>query len=214
MQRAHPPLTDRSFSHPGEANALLSPAAGEGKGGDDSARICLGAIAGAHGVKGMVRLKSFTADPEDIVAYGPLQDQRGERSFEIELAGTAKDVFLARIKGVVDRNEAERLKGVRLYVDRADLPAPDDAEFYHADLVGLDAMLEDGARLGKVVMVHDYGAGASIEIEDDAGKSLLVPFTRVAVPTVDVANGKIVVVPPEGIFDAPKEVRDEEGTAS
>jgi 16S rRNA processing protein RimM len=208
MQRAHHPIADRAsdrpFSPTGEATPLP-----QGKGGDDSARICLGAITGPHGVKGMVRVKSFTADPEDIVAYGPLQDERGERSFEIELVGAAKEVLLARIKGVDDRNAAERLKGVRLYVRRADMPAPDEEEFYHADLVGLAAMLEDGTRLGTVVMVHDYGAGASVEIEDTAGKSLLVPFTGAAVPTIDMAQRRIVVAPPEGLFDAPQEVPEE-----
>jgi len=170
-------------------------------------RLCLGVITGAHGIKGLVRVKSFTAEPEAIAAYGPLQDERGERRFDLELVGSGKGVLIARIKGLKDRNEAERLKGLRLYVRRADLPAPGEEEFYAADLIGLAAMSPDGSRFGTVRAVHDFGAGASIEVADEAGKATVVPFTQAAVPQVDLAAGSLVIAPPEGLFAAPRAAR-------
>jgi 16S rRNA processing protein RimM len=184
---------------------VLPPAASAGEG---DSRICLGIIAGVHGIKGWVRVKSFTAEAEDIVSYGPLTDESGARRLEIELVGAGKGVLLARIKGVEDRDAAERLKGLRLYVRRAVLPPPEDDEFYQADLIGLAAMLQDGTHFGTVRAVNDFGAGASIEIEDEAGKTVVVPFTGAAVPVVDVAGKRIVVVPPSGLLDAP--TRDNE----
>ena len=187
---------------------LPSPAEGRGVAGD-SARICLGIITGAHGIKGWVRVKSFTADPEAIADYGPLADESGARNFALELVGAQKGVLLARLKGVEDRNAAERLKGLRLYVQRADLPPPEDGEFYQTDLIGLAAKREDGSLFGTIRAVNDFGAGASLEIEDPSGKMVLVPFTNAAVPVVDIANKRIVVVPPSGLLDAPS--RDEIG---
>ena len=171
-------------------------------------RVCLGVIAGAHGIKGLVRIRSFTAAPRSIGAYGPLQDESGGRRFTLDLVGERKDALIARIAGVADRNAAERLKGVRLYVRRADLPAPGTEEFYQADLVGLEATRDDGTRLGMVRAVNDFGAGASLEIEEAMGKITLVPFTTAAVPQVDVAAGKLVVVPPVELIDAPQQVEE------
>lgn len=168
-------------------------------------RVCLGVIAGAHGIKGLVRIRSFTAAPQSIGAYGPLQDEKGEQRFALDLVGERKGVLIAHIAGVEDRNAAERLKGVRLYVRRSDLPEPGTEEFYQTDLVGLDAIRDDGARLGTVHAVHDFGAGAILEIADSAGKTMLVPFTTAAVPQVDVAGGKLVVTPPAELVDAPKQ---------
>jgi 16S rRNA processing protein RimM len=180
--------------------------------GEGDSRLCLGIITGVHGIKGWVRIKSFTAEAEDVVSYGPLSDESGTRHLEIELVGVGKGVLLARIKGVEDRDAAERLKGLRLYVRRAVLPPPEDDEFYQADLIGLAAMLEDGTRFGTVRAVNDFGAGASIEIEDEAGKMVIVPFTGAAVPVVDVAGKRIVIVPPAGLLDAPtRGDADEEG---
>lgn len=172
-------------------------------------RVCLGVIAGVHGVKGLVRVRSFTAEPQAIAAYGPLLDEQGERRFALELVGASKGVLLAKIAGVQDRNAAERLKGVRLYVRRADLPEPGAEEFYQADLVGLEAVLGDGTRFGVVCAVHDFGAGASLEIEDVAGKGVIIPFTAAAVPKVDIAAGRVFVAPPEGLMDTPKEAQEE-----
>jgi 16S rRNA processing protein RimM len=179
--------------------------------GEDGARVCLGIVTGAHGIKGWVRIKSFTADPEAIASYGALSDESGARRFEIDLVGAQKGVLLARVKGIDDRNAAERLKGLRLYVRRADLPPPEDGEFYQADLIGLAALLEDGTRFGTVRAVNDFGAGASLEIADEAGKIVVVPFTGAAVPVVDVAGKRIVVVPPAGLLDVPAPSDDDEG---
>jgi 16S rRNA processing protein RimM len=175
---------------------------GEGQGAADDARICLGIITGAHGIAGQVRIKSFTAEPDAIAHYGALRDETGTLRFELELVGASKGVLIARLKGVGDRNAAERLKGQRLYLRRADLPEPEADEFYHADLIGLEARLGDGTVLGKVGAVHDFGAGASLEIEDAAGKSVMVPFTCAAVPEIDIEGGWLKIVPPAGLFDA------------
>ena len=175
---------------------------GEGQGEGEDARICLGIITGAHGVRGRVRIKSFTAEPQAIAGYGALETETGDRRFALEITGEGKGVLIARIDGIDDRDAAERLKGTRLYVRRAALPPPEAEEFYQADLVGLEALRSDGTPMGRVSAVHDFGAGASLEIEDAAGKSLLVPFTRSAVPQIDIAGGRLVIVPPEGLIDA------------
>jgi len=164
-----------------------------------SDRICLGIITAPHGVKGLVRVKSFTAEPDAIAAYGPLEDEAGRR-LALSFIGAAKGVQLARIAGVDDRDAAERLKGVRLYLPRAALPATEDEEYYHADLLGLAAELPDGTRLGEVRAIYGFGAGDSIEIARPGAAPLLVPFTRAAVPVVDIPAGRIVVDPPEGLL--------------
>lgn len=161
----------------------------------------MGVVTGAHGVRGLVRVKSFTAETDAIAAYGPLEDERGERRFTLELAGVAKGVLIARIDGVADRDAAERLKGTRLYLPREKLPAPGEEEYYHADLLGLRVELTSGEALGRVRAVHDFGAGDSIEVERADGGSVMVPFTRRVVPTVDLAAGLLVVDPPEGLLD-------------
>jgi len=158
--------------------------------------ICLGVIVAAHGVRGLVKIKSFTADPEDLTAYGPLQDESGTRRFEIELAGRVKDLLLGHVAGVADRDAAAALKGTRLYVDRAALPEPEEETFYHADLVGLRVEDENGASLGCVVAVQNFGAGDLIEVQPEKGATRLLPFTRAVVPVVDIAGGRLVVRPP------------------
>ncbi len=164
------------------------------------ARVCLGAIAGAHGVRGLVKIKSFTEDPSDLTAYGPLGDEAGGRRFEIAVTGQAKGLLLGRIAGVADREAAQALRGVRLYVDRAALPEPEETEaFYHADLIGLAAEDPQGEPLGRVAAVENYGAGDFLEIERPAGEALLVPFTQAAVPLVDLEAGRVVVAPPEEV---------------
>src|ERR1700746_3436241 len=125
-------------------------------------RVLMGVITGAHGVRGLVRVKSFTAEPADLAAYGPLEDGTGERRFALELAGSVKGVLLARVPGVADRDAAERLKGTRLYLPRAALPAPGAEEYYHADLIALRVVLKDGSVFGAVKAVHDFGAGDSL----------------------------------------------------
>jgi len=165
----------------------------------DQARICLGAVAGAHGVRGALRVKSFTAEPTDIAAYGPLTDEAGSREFTLRIVGETRGQLVIKVDGIEDRDAAEALKGTRLYVARAALPEPEADEFYHADLIGLAA--EDAAReaLGIVRAVHDHGAGVLLEIHAQDGAELLVPFTREAVPEIDIEGRRIVVVPPEEV---------------
>jgi 16S rRNA processing protein RimM len=156
-------------------------------------------VTSPHGVKGLVRVKSFTAEPEGLARYAPLEDESGKR-VALEIIGAAKGVLLARIAGIGDRDAAERLKGLRLYLPRAALPEPEDEEYYHVDLLGLPAELGDGTVLGKVRAILDFGAGGSLEIERPAGAPLIIPFTRAAVPVVDLARGRIVVEPPDGLM--------------
>jgi len=164
-------------------------------------RICVGVITGAQGVRGAVRIKSFTAAPEDVASYGPVADETGQREFALRAVGRAKGVVIATIAGIADRDAAERLKGVRLYVARGKLPAPGEEEYYHADLIGLAAVLRDGTVLGQVRAVHEYGAGDSLEVARASGGTVLVPFTRAAVPEIDLAAGRLVIDPPEGLLD-------------
>jgi 16S rRNA processing protein RimM len=164
-------------------------------------RVLMGVITGAHGVRGQMRVKSFTAAADGLTAYGPLEDERGERRFALERVGTAKGVLIMRLDGITDRDAAERLKGVRLYLPRAALPEPGEEEYYHADLLGLAAQLKDGSALGRVRAVHAYGAGDSLEVERPDGRTVIVPFTTAVVPVVDIKAGKLVVDPPEGLLD-------------
>jgi 16S rRNA processing protein RimM len=165
------------------------------------ARICLGQIGAAHGLRGEVRLLSFTSEPEAIAGYGPLETDDG-RIFEIEALRPAKKHFVARFAGIHNRNAAEQLANIKLYVPRGRLPAPVAAdEFYHADLIGLAAVDRAGLKLGIVVAIHNFGAGDLIEVRPDAGgNTQLVPFDAINVPTVDVVAGRIIVDPPQGLF--------------
>jgi 16S rRNA processing protein RimM len=162
-----------------------------------SARICLGQIGAPHGVRGEVRLRSFTADPDAIGAYGPLETEDGH-VVQIESLRRAKDHFVARLAGVADRDAAERLTNVKLYVLRERLPAPDHAdEFYHADLIGLAVVDRNGGKLGIVVAVHNFGAGDLIEVRPTEGNiTQMLPFNEATVPVVDLAAGRLVVEPP------------------
>ena len=164
-------------------------------------RICVAQIGAAHGVRGEVKLRSFTEDPAAFTSYGPLESEDGKRRFEIEALRPAKDHFVARLAGVSDRDAAAKLTNLKLYVPRDRLPAIGEADtFYQSDLIGLAAVTPDGAPLGTVKAVVNYGAGDIIEIAPAAGNEpLLVPFTATAVPAVDIEKKRIVVVPPEVI---------------
>ena len=161
-------------------------------------RICVARIGAAHGVRGEVKLWSFTEDPAAVAHYGPLETQDGSRCFEIEALRAAKDHFVARIAGVNDRDAAEKLRNIELYIPRARLPKIEEADtFYHADLVGLDAITPDGARVGTVHALHNFGAGDIIEIAPvEGGAPLMLPFNETTVPKIDVAARQVVVVPP------------------
>ncbi|MGI3210824.1 ribosome maturation factor RimM [Roseovarius tibetensis] len=166
----------------------------------DNTLICVGALAGAFGVKGEVRLKSFTATPEDIADYAPLMSEDGTHSFDVTLTGQTGNAFTARLSGVATREQADSLRGTRLYVPRARLPGLPDDEFYHADLVGLEVVDTGGATLGRVRAVLNHGATDLLELHmPGRSDTVLLPFTKTAVPTVDLAAGRIVADPPEGL---------------
>lgn len=175
-------------------------------------RVCLGAVAGAFGVRGEVRLKPFTDDPEAIAAYGPLETEQGERRFEVRLTRVVKGGVAARLSGVATREQAEGLRGTRLYAPRDALPPPEDEdEFYHADLINLAVVDLSGALLGAVRAVQNYGAGDMLEIAPPGGgKTVLLPFTRAEAPHIDLAAGEIVADPPEGLFGGSDPESDEE----
>jgi 16S rRNA processing protein RimM len=157
-------------------------------------RVCVGALAGAFGVKGEVRLKSYCAQPEAIAAYAPLFTEDGTRSFTVRLTGSVPNGFSARLGGITTRDEAEALKGTQLYADRAKLPAPDDDEFYHIDLIGLAVLDTGGTQIGTIKAVVNHGASDILEVMGPGMKDpLLLPFTRAVVPTVDIAGGRVIV---------------------
>ncbi|MDJ0860325.1 MAG: ribosome maturation factor RimM [Dinoroseobacter sp.] len=163
-------------------------------------KVCVGAIAGAFGVKGEIRLKSFCAEPEDIATYGPLFFEDG-RSVTLKLTGQVKNGLSARLDNVRSKEAADALKGKRLYADRTALPHLPDDEFYHADLMGLEVVDTGGTVLGKVAAVHNHGAGDLLEVRGPTLKgSALLPFTREAVPTVDLTTNRVVADPPDGVF--------------
>jgi 16S rRNA processing protein RimM len=160
-------------------------------------RICVAQIGGAHGIRGEVKLKAFTADPMAVTTYGPLLSEDGAASFEIENARVARGHLVVRLRGINDRDAAERLANLKLFVPRSLLPPPAADEFYHADLVGLAAVTGEGEAIGTVLAVHDFGAGDILELEpSDGGPTIMVPFTQAFVPSVDISGGRIVVVPP------------------
>ncbi|EPX79554.1 16S rRNA processing protein RimM [Salipiger mucosus DSM 16094] len=162
----------------------------------------MGAIAGAYGVQGEVRLKSFTADPEAIADYVPLTDEDGTRSFEVQIVRPIKSGFAARLSEVRTKEDADALKGVRLFAPRDRLPALPDDEFYHADLIGLAVHDTGGALLGHVAAVHNHGATDLLELRlPGSSRTVLLPFTHAAVPTVDLTAGRIVADPPEGLME-------------
>lgn len=163
-------------------------------------RVCLGAIAGAFGVKGEVRLKSFCSTPEDIAAYGPLWLEDGSRSFTVKLTRPVTGGFGARLSGIVTKEDGDALRGATLWADRTRLPRLPDDEFYHADLIGLDVFDTGGAPLGRVRAVQNFGAGDILEIYAPGRKTtLMLPFTLAVVPTVDLSARRIVADPPEDV---------------
>ena len=167
-----------------------------------SDRILLGRITGAHGIRGEVVLRSYAAVPADIAAYGPLGDEAGARSFQLKVVRVSDKGVIARVAGVTDRNGAEALAGTDLYVARARLPKAAEGEYYHADLIGLAAVSPDGAAIGEVVAVQNYGAGDLLEIRlAGSPKTELVPFKNAFVPTVDLVQRRVVVVMPVAAAD-------------
>lgn len=165
-------------------------------------RVCVGALAGSFGVQGEVRLKSFCSDPEAVASYGPLFTEDGSRSFTVRLTRSIPNGFSARLSGIATKEQADALKGQRLYADRDRLPGLPDDEFYHADLIGMEVRDTGGTLLGSVVAVHNHGATDLLELSRHGQKAaLLLPFTRAIVPTVDLALRRIVADPPEGLLE-------------
>ncbi len=163
--------------------------------------ILLGTIGAPHGIRGEVRIKAFTGDPMAIADYGPLSDEKGRR-FEIAELRPAKEVVIARLKGVTSREAAETLTGLKLFVPREKLPDPEDEdEFLQADLVGCAVVGPDAAVLGTITAVVNFGAGDLLDVETPEGRSVLLPFTKAFVPVIDIAARRIEAVPPEGLFE-------------
>jgi 16S rRNA processing protein RimM len=163
------------------------------------AQICVARIGAAHGVRGEVKLWTFTEDPFAVKRYGPLRTQDGARQFEVTQAREAKGHLVATLKGIATREDAERLNGVELYVARDKLPATAEDEYYHADLIGLAAVTPLNEPLGRVVAIHNFGAGNLIEIAPPHGATMLLPFTNAVVPSVDLAGGRVVIELPDEI---------------
>lgn len=166
-----------------------------------SDKVCVGAIAGAFGVRGEVRLKSFTAVPEDIASYTPLETEDGKHSYTVRITRQIKNGLAARLSGVTNKDAADALRGTQLFVPRDRLPTLPDDEFYHADLIGLTVSDTGGTPLGKVMAVHNNGADDLLELSAPGQKqTVLLPFTKAVVPTVDLSQGRIVAEPPDGLF--------------
>jgi 16S rRNA processing protein RimM len=163
------------------------------------AQVCVARIGAAHGVRGAVKLWTFTEDPFAVTRYGPLSSKDGARSFEVAQAREGKGHLVATLKGVTTRNDAERLNGLELYVAREKLPATSEDEYYHTDLIGLAAVNAAGEPLGRVIAIHNFGAGDIIEIAPPNGATMLLPFSNAVVPTVDLEGGRVVIELPDEI---------------
>jgi 16S rRNA processing protein RimM len=164
-----------------------------------SSQICVARIGAAHGVRGAVKLWTFTEDPLAVKRYGPLTTRDGARQFEIATAREAKGHLVATLKGIATRDEAERLNGVELYIAREKLPDTDEDEYYHADLIGLAAVNTADEPIGRVIAIHNFGAGDIIEIAPPHGATMLLPFTNAVVPTVDLGGGRVVIELPQEV---------------
>jgi 16S rRNA processing protein RimM len=164
-------------------------------------RILLGVVAAPHGIRGLVRIKSFTEDPMALTSYGPLSDETGKKTYRVETLSTARGAVLARIEGVADRTAAEAIRGLRLFIERERLPETGEREWYEADLIGLAAVGRDGRDWGKVLAFHDFGAGPVMEVSGgSSAMTVMLPFTDEAVPEIDLEGGKVVVEPPAGLL--------------
>ncbi|MDK3020276.1 ribosome maturation factor RimM [Pseudodonghicola flavimaris] len=163
--------------------------------------VCVGTVAGAFGVRGEVRLKSYCANPEDIELYSPLLTEDGSQSFPVVLTRSIKNGFAARLGGVETKDDADTLRGVSLFAPRDRLPALPEDEFYYSDLIGLEVLDTGGTSLGRVKDVQNHGAGDLLELQvPGQSATVLMPFTRAVVPTVDLEAGRLIADPPEGLF--------------
>ena len=162
-----------------------------------SARVAVGVFGAPHGVRGEIKIKSYTGDPLAIADYAPLTDQSGQRRFVLKKARPLKDdLLIATVDGVTDRDVAAKLTNLELYASREDMPEAEEDEFYHADLIGLKAIDEQDVEIGVVLALHNFGAGDIVEIRRESGDLVMLPFTETVVPEVDIAKKRIVVAPP------------------
>jgi 16S rRNA processing protein RimM len=168
---------------------------------DSPSLIRVGRVAGAFGVKGEVRITTYTEAPLALRSYGALLDQRGAVSLELTSAREAKGGLIARAKGIETKEQADALRGLILFVDRAALPEPEEDEYYLTDLIGLAAVAPDGTALGKIKSVQDFGAGDLLEVQPLAGQSWYAPFTREVVPDIDLKAGRVVVARPAEVSE-------------
>ncbi len=164
-------------------------------------KICVGVFVGAHGVRGLVKLRSMTEDPHGIFSYKPLTDESGAPASAIKLKNVAGDCFVVSVEGIDNREAAQALRGVKLFALRSALPKTKKGEYYQADLIGLAARDAQGRDYGKVMAVHDYGAGVFFEIGRSRKDSFMLPFNDACVPDVDLKTGTVLIAPPEGWVD-------------
>ncbi len=165
-----------------------------------SDRVVVATFGAAHGIKGEIRVKCHTADPEALIDYSPLHDSSGSRSFTFLSLRPAGEVMVARVKEITDRNQAEALTHLDLYAERAKMPEPDEDEFYHADLIGLRVEGPDGELIGHIQGVYDFGAGDVLDVRRPKRKGVMIPFTKAVIPTVDIAGGRVICMPPKGLL--------------
>jgi len=167
---------------------------------DSGQKVLMAKIGAAHGIRGEVRVKPFGDDPLSFTDYGILTSKDGGRSFEVERARVQKTVVITKFRNVNDRNQAEELNGVELFVDRGQLPEPDEDEYYYSDLNGLAVVDQNGNALGKIVAVQDFGAGDLLEIRPRRGRTFYIPFTKDFVPEVSVSSGQVTAHLPDDYF--------------
>ena len=181
-----------------------------------SRRILLGEISGAHGIRGELLVRSYAGEPQDIAAYGPLEDESGARTVTLSVARVTPKGVIARVAGIADRTDAEKLKGLKLYVERAKLPKANEDEFYHADLIGLQVADPGGVEIGAIIGVPNYGAGDLLEVRlKDSKQTELIPLTKACVPSIDFDRGIAIVVMPVLTADEEgDEEQDDEGETS
>lgn len=161
-------------------------------------KICVGQFAGAHGVRGLVKLRSFTADPEALFSYAPLTEKEGEREFKIVLKSSSKDLFIVAVEGIDTKDAADALRGDRIYIPLSILPGTGANEYYEAELIGLKAVDQAGKSFGRVIGVYDFGGGAMLEIGESKSKTFMLPFRDAFVPKVDIEAGTVEIALPEG----------------
>lgn len=160
--------------------------------------ICLGVIIAAHGVRGQVKLRSFTTHPEDIGDYGDLCDTQG-KTYRLTVITSNNDTVIASIEGIADRDTAEKLRNIELFVERSKLPAPPENEYYYNDLIGLKVISGNGTAYGQVTGVHNFGAGDIVDIKLVSGKEECMPFNKATFPVIDIKNKTLVISPPDVI---------------